>query len=60
MSNHYFFTQADETEQKLMLDNNAKSLYKYGVDNDKPWIVFTDPNPEIEEIQDAMDLLSGI
>jgi len=60
MSNHYFFTQADETEQELMLDNNAKSLYKYGVDNDKPWIVFTDPNPEIEEIQDAMDLLSGI
>ena len=43
-----------------MLENNAKSLYKYGVDNEKPWIVFTDPNPEIEDIQDAMDLLSGI
>ena len=60
MLGHYFFTQADETEKKLMLDNNPKSLYKYGVDNDKPWIVFTEPNSEIEEIQDAMDLLSGI
>jgi hypothetical protein len=60
MSTHYFFTEADETEVKFMLENNAKSLYKYGVDNEKPWIVFTDPNPEIEDIQDAMDLLSGI
>ena len=33
ISSHYFFIGADETEIKLMVEGNAKKLYKYGVDN---------------------------
>jgi len=60
MNNHYFLIEADETEIKLMLEQNASGLYKYGVDNDKPWTVFTSTNPKIEDIRRAMDLVSAI
>tara|TARA_R100000329_G_scaffold148756_2_gene138075 strand:+ start:2274 stop:2456 length:183 start_codon:yes stop_codon:yes gene_type:complete len=60
MNSHYFFTDADETEIKYMQDQDAESLYKYGIDNDKPWTVFTSVNPGIEDIQRAMDLVSSM
>ena len=43
-----------------MVEGNAKKLYKYGVDNEKPWIWFSSENPDIEEIQRAMDLVSSL
>lgn len=60
LSSHYFFIGADETEIKLMVEGNAKKLYKYGVDNEKPWIWFTGESPDIEEIQGAMDSVSSL
>lgn len=60
IANHYFYTEADETEIKLMAQGNAKKLYKYGVDNDKPWVWFSSESPDIEEIQRAMDLVSSL
>ena len=60
ISSHYFFIGADETEVKLMVEGNAKKLYKYGVDNEKPWIWFTGESPDIEEIQGAMDSVSSL
>ena len=60
IANHYFYTEADETEIKLMAQGNAKKLYKYGVDNDKPWVWFCDTSPDIKDIQDAMDLFSSL
>jgi len=60
LSSHYFFTQADKTEINLMLEGNAKKLYKYGVDNEKPWIWFTGESPDIKDIQSAMDSVSSL
>lgn len=60
IANHYFYTEADDTEIKLMAQGNAKKLYKYGVDNEKPWIWFTGESPDIEEIQGAMDSVSSL
>jgi len=60
LSSHYFFIGADETEVKLMVEGNAKKLYKYGVDNEKPWIWFTGKSPDIEEIKGAMDSVSSL
>ncbi len=56
------YPDADETEIKLMVKGNAKKLYKYGLDNEKPWIWLTETsikgsNPDIEDIQGAMDIV---
>jgi hypothetical protein len=55
--NEYIFFHSDETEAELYLSEDAKKLYKYGVENDKPWTIFVEEVADMQDIDDAMWLL---
>ena len=56
--NEYIFFDSDETEVELYLSGDAKKLYKYGVQNDKPWTVFVSTDTlNMKEIDRAIWLL---
>lgn len=60
MEEHYFTSVADKTEVELYIKGDAKKLYQYGRKNKKPWTVFVDEDADMDEIEEAMDLLSGM
>lgn len=46
----------DNQELRLYKEGDAKKLYKYGVENDKPWTIFVDEDADMQDIENAISL----
>ena len=46
----------DNQELRLCKEGDAKKLYKYGVENDKPWTIFVDEDADMQDIENAISL----
>ena len=58
--NDYIFFMSDETEAELYLSGEANKLYQYGIDNNKPWTIFVDEDADMQDIENALDLVSRV
>ena len=57
---HYLTLFADEQEVKLYTEGDVKELYNYGIANDKPWTIVVDEDADMQDIENAMDLVSRV
>lgn len=44
----------DNQELELYKEGDAKKLYKYGVENDKPWTIFVKEGANMQDIERAI------